>query len=176
MSRPADAGVEHMNGTPPRVPASTSASLCGRRLRRPTSSGFRSPPASPLRPPYARSPPLAPDIRWPNDLLLSGRKLGGILTELNAEVTRVRHAVIGIGINVHQPSFPPELAALATSLKIETGRDWSRQDLLVALLRHLHQEIERLTTPRNLEAATADIRKRLIARLVMDTRQARNRH
>jgi BirA family biotin operon repressor/biotin-[acetyl-CoA-carboxylase] ligase len=105
---------------------------------------------------------VAPDIRWPNDLLFSGRKLGGILTELNAEVTRVRHAVIGIGINVHQPSFPPELAAFATSLKIETGRDWSRQDLLVALLRHLHQEIDRLTTPRNLEPATADIRKRLI--------------
>ncbi len=81
---------------------------------------------------------LAPDIRWPNDLLLSGRKMGGILTELNAEVTRVRHAVIGIGINVHQPSFPPELASLATSLKIETGQDWSRQDLLVALLHHLH--------------------------------------
>ena len=66
---------------------------------------------------------LAPDIRWPNDLLLSGRKMGGILTELNAEVARVRHAVIGIGLNVHQPSFPTELAALATSLKLETGRN-----------------------------------------------------
>jgi BirA family transcriptional regulator, biotin operon repressor / biotin---[acetyl-CoA-carboxylase] ligase len=106
---------------------------------------------------------LAPDIRWPNDLLLSGRKMGGILTELNAEVTRVRHAVIGIGVNVHQPSFPAELAALATSLKIETGRDWSRQDLLVALLRHLNQEIEHLTTPHSLESATADIRNRLAA-------------
>ena len=106
---------------------------------------------------------LAPDIRWPNDLLLSGRKLGGILTELNAEVTRVRHAVIGIGINVHQPSFPPELSALATSLKIETSRDWSRQDLLVALLRHIHREIEHLTRPRNLDTATAEIRNRLIA-------------
>lgn len=106
---------------------------------------------------------LEADIRWPNDLLLSGRKLGGILTELNAEVTRVRHAVIGIGINVHQPSFPPELATLATSLKIETSRDWSRQDLLTALLHHLHHEMTRLTTPRNLEAATADIRSRLIA-------------
>lgn len=106
---------------------------------------------------------LVPDIRWPNDLLLSGRKLGGILTELNAEVTRVRHAVIGIGINVHQLSFPPGLATLATSLKIETGRDWPRQDLLVFLLRHLHAEIERLTAPHRLEAAAADIRKRLIA-------------
>jgi BirA family biotin operon repressor/biotin-[acetyl-CoA-carboxylase] ligase len=106
---------------------------------------------------------LASDIRWPNDLLLSGRKLGGILTELNAEVTRVRHAVIGIGLNVHQPSFPPELASLATSLKIETGRDWSRQDLLLALLRHLSKELERLTTAHNLDAVTADIRSRLAA-------------
>jgi BirA family biotin operon repressor/biotin-[acetyl-CoA-carboxylase] ligase len=106
---------------------------------------------------------LAPDIRWPNDLLLSGRKTGGILTELNAEVTRVRHAVIGIGLNVHQPSFPPELASLATSLKVETGRDWSRQDLLIALLRHLNEETERLTTPYNLDRVTADIRSRLAA-------------
>ena len=106
---------------------------------------------------------LAPDIRWPNDLLLSGRKMAGILTELNAEVTRVRHAVIGIGINVHQPSFPSELASLATSLKIETGQDWSRQELLVALLHRLHTEIERLTAPHGLEAATTDLRNRLIA-------------
>ena len=106
---------------------------------------------------------LAPDIRWPNDLLFSGRKFCGILTELNAEVTRVRHAVIGIGINVHQPSFPADLATLATSLRIETGRDWPRQDLLISLLRHLHAEIERLTAPRQLEAAAADICKRLIA-------------
>jgi BirA family transcriptional regulator, biotin operon repressor / biotin---[acetyl-CoA-carboxylase] ligase len=64
---------------------------------------------------------------------------------------------------VHQPSFPPELVSLATSLKIETGQDWSRQDLLVALLRHLHKEVERLTAPQHLEAATTDIRNRLIA-------------
>ena len=106
---------------------------------------------------------LAPDIRWPNDLLLSGRKMGGILTELNAEVARVRHAVIGIGLNVHQPSFPTELAALATSLKLETGKEWSRQELLVALLHHLHNEIERLSAPHNLEAATTELRRRLAA-------------
>lgn len=102
------------------------------------------------------------DLRWPNDLLLSGRKLGGILTELNAEVTRVRHAVIGIGLNVHQPAFPPELASLATSLTIETGQDWSRQDLLVAALRNVDREICRLTT-QDLDTVTADIRERLTA-------------
>jgi BirA family biotin operon repressor/biotin-[acetyl-CoA-carboxylase] ligase len=105
---------------------------------------------------------LAVDLRWPNDLLLSGRKLGGILTELNAEVTRVRHAVIGVGLNVHQPAFPPELASLATSLTIETGQEWSRQDLLVALLRNVDREISRLTTE-NLDTVTADIRERLAA-------------
>jgi BirA family biotin operon repressor/biotin-[acetyl-CoA-carboxylase] ligase len=104
---------------------------------------------------------LAPDIRWPNDLLLSGRKLGGILTELNAEVTRVRHAVIGIGINVHQTSFPPELASLATSLKIETDRDWPRQDLLVSLLHNLHREMEQLTGHHPIEQAAEDIRRRI---------------
>jgi BirA family biotin operon repressor/biotin-[acetyl-CoA-carboxylase] ligase len=105
---------------------------------------------------------LAVDLRWPNDLLLSGRKLGGILTELNAEVTRVRHAVIGVGLNVHQAAFPPELALLATSLTIETGQEWSRQDLLVALLRNVDREISRLTTE-NLDTVTADIRERLAA-------------
>jgi BirA family biotin operon repressor/biotin-[acetyl-CoA-carboxylase] ligase len=105
---------------------------------------------------------LAVDLRWPNDLLLSGRKLGGILTELNAEVTRVRHAVIGVGLNVHQPAFSPELASLATSLTIETGQEWSRQDLLVAVLRNVDREISRLTTE-NLDIVTADIRERLTA-------------
>jgi len=106
---------------------------------------------------------ISPDIRWPNDLLLSGRKFCGILTELNAEVTRVRHAVVGIGINVHQPSFPPEIAELATSLTIETGRHWPRQDLLAGLLRHLQAEVEQLTGPYGVELAAASIRERLSA-------------
>ncbi len=62
------------------------------------------------------------DIRWPNDLLFGKKKFCGILTELNAEVTRVRHAVVGIGINVHQESFPGELGLIASSLRSETGR------------------------------------------------------
>ena len=47
----------------------------------------------------------------------------------------MRHAVVGIGINVHQEQFPAELTPIATSLAIESGRHWSRQDLLIALLR-----------------------------------------
>lgn len=87
---------------------------------------------------------LAADIRWPNDLLLSGKKFCGILTELNAEVTRVRHAVVGIGINIHQERFPAELELLAASLRSETGRAWARQDVLIALLQSLHREAQAL--------------------------------
>jgi BirA family transcriptional regulator, biotin operon repressor / biotin---[acetyl-CoA-carboxylase] ligase len=126
---------------------------------------------------------LKPDLRWPNDLLLSrnasvetglrsvplsapeqgsgtaqspvgtqsvlpatrdpltsSRKFAGILTELNAEATIVRHIVIGIGINVNQDSFPPDIAEIATSLRIEAGRTFSRVDLAAALLRHLDRE------------------------------------
>jgi BirA family biotin operon repressor/biotin-[acetyl-CoA-carboxylase] ligase len=106
---------------------------------------------------------LVADIRWPNDLLFGPRKFGGILTELNAEVTRVRHAVIGIGINVHQESFPEELTPIATSLAIESGRHWSRQELVIALLKSLHHEAEALTAQGQMEKASVSILKRLEA-------------
>jgi BirA family transcriptional regulator, biotin operon repressor / biotin---[acetyl-CoA-carboxylase] ligase len=104
---------------------------------------------------------LEADLRWPNDLLFGKRKFCGILTELNAEVTRVRHMVIGIGINVHQERFPDDLGSLATSLRIETGREWSRQALLVALLQALHHEVNALTSPTGLNDAIKSLLTRL---------------
>ncbi|HET6200285.1 MAG TPA: biotin--[acetyl-CoA-carboxylase] ligase [Candidatus Acidoferrales bacterium] len=80
---------------------------------------------------------LPPDIRWPNDVLLKGKKVCGILTEMQAEPDRMHFAVIGIGINVNQPKMPSELAGIATSMRMETGRVHSRLDLLARLLRHL---------------------------------------
>lgn len=96
------------------------------------------------------------DLRWPNDLLLGKKKFCGILTELNAEVTRVRHVVIGIGINVHQPEFPEELRAIATSLAIETGRNWPRQELLIALLQSLDHEVRSCEVRAPADSADAD--------------------
>ena len=84
------------------------------------------------------------DLRWPNDLLLDGKKFCGILTEMNAEATRVRYAVVGVGINVNQPEFPPDLAELATSLRRHTGRTWSRVELTAALLKSLDREYAQL--------------------------------
>ncbi len=85
-------------------------------------------------------PKLNPDLKWPNDLLLDGKKLSGILTEMNAEATRVRHIVIGIGINVNQASFPSELRDQATSLRLSTGTEWSRVELTATLLKSLDRE------------------------------------
>ncbi|HJT01879.1 MAG TPA: biotin--[acetyl-CoA-carboxylase] ligase [Terriglobales bacterium] len=87
------------------------------------------------------------DLRWPNDLLLNGKKFVGILTELTAEATCVRHMVAGIGINVNQPSFPTELRDLATSLRLETGNSWSRVELAAALLKSLDREYRALVKP-----------------------------
>jgi BirA family biotin operon repressor/biotin-[acetyl-CoA-carboxylase] ligase len=90
---------------------------------------------------------LQPDIRWPNDLLLGPRKFAGILVETAAtpgpEPT-LRYAVLGIGINVHHPAFPPELRTLATSLYLETNRHTRREDLLAALLHSLDRELNHL--------------------------------
>lgn len=80
------------------------------------------------------------DLRWPNDLLIERKKICGILTEISADPEQLRFAVIGIGINVNQASFPPDIAHLATSLHIETGKSWSRTELLIALLESLQTE------------------------------------
>jgi BirA family biotin operon repressor/biotin-[acetyl-CoA-carboxylase] ligase len=80
------------------------------------------------------------DLKWPNDVLIDGRKICGILTEMNAEATRVRYIVVGIGINVNQTSFPKELENQATSLRIARGSEWSRVELTAALLKSLDRE------------------------------------
>jgi BirA family transcriptional regulator, biotin operon repressor / biotin---[acetyl-CoA-carboxylase] ligase len=87
---------------------------------------------------------VVPDLKWPNDLLIDGKKFCGILTEMNAEATRVRQIVVGIGINVNHSQFPDELQQTATSLFIETRRKWSRVDLCAALLKSLDREYQSL--------------------------------
>ncbi len=85
----------------------------------------------------------APGIKWPNDLLLDGRKLGGILTEMETESDRIRHLVVGLGLNVNNPAFPPELAEIATSLAQLAGVAFSRLHLLQAWLEEFEELYER---------------------------------
>ena len=89
---------------------------------------------------------VTPDLRWPNDLLLNGKKLGGILTEMHAEPDRIKFVIVGIGLNVNHARLPDELAGMATSLRIETGRTHSRLELLVKLLRNLDSYYNRFLT------------------------------
>ena len=83
-----------------------------------------------------------PDLKWPNDVLIEGKKVCGILTEMNAEATRVRYVVVGIGINVNQQGLPKEFSA--TSLRLVTGSEWSRVELTAALLKSLDREYRQL--------------------------------
>jgi BirA family biotin operon repressor/biotin-[acetyl-CoA-carboxylase] ligase len=93
---------------------------------------------------------VAPDIRWPNDLILDGKKCGGILVETAVAPAEqeapamLRYAVIGVGINLNHAAFPAELEWLATSLRIERGEPVSREALLAALLRALDEQIRLL--------------------------------
>ncbi len=84
----------------------------------------------------ATIPGLAPRIKWPNDVLLDGRKVAGILTEMDAEVERVHHVIAGIGVNLNatRSAFPPELRAKATSVRLATGRPVDRAELTGRLL------------------------------------------
>ena len=83
---------------------------------------------------------VTPDLKWPNDVLIGGKKVCGILAEMNAEATRVRYIVVGIGINVIHAGFPKDLEAHATSLRLSTGSEWSRVELAAALLKSLNRE------------------------------------
>ncbi|WP_199425919.1 biotin--[acetyl-CoA-carboxylase] ligase [Thermaerobacillus caldiproteolyticus] len=79
---------------------------------------------------------LVPDIKWPNDILINGKKCVGILTELQAEPDRIHSVIIGMGINVNQTveQFPEDIRAIATSLAIEKGEKIKRAELIQEIL------------------------------------------
>lgn len=84
---------------------------------------------------------LNPEIKWPNDILLHGKKVTGILTELQAEADQIHSIIIGIGINVNQKveDFPVELQGIASSLFIEKGEQISRAALIRSIFMHFEK-------------------------------------
>jgi len=109
------------------------------------------------------------DIRWPNDLILNGRKVGGILIDTASnpasptEAATLRHAIIGIGINVNHLAFPPELEPIATSLRRElrdpvedSTKCLRREPLAAAILLALSNELRAMATD-NLQPATCNL-------------------
>jgi len=114
--------------------------------------------------------PGAVEIKWPNDVLLGGRKTSGILMEMGAEASRVAFLVLGIGVNlnVDRSAFPEEFRALATSLASHAGRPVDR----VAFARRLYQRLEQ-TLDACAQAGFAAVRQDFEARFRMPGRRVR---
>lgn len=89
---------------------------------------------------------LAPQLKWPNDLLVNGRKVAGILTELTAELDHIKYVLLGMGVDVNLAAhdLPADVRKLASSLKIEAGRPFRRADVAAAILRELDVDYARL--------------------------------
>ena len=89
---------------------------------------------------------IMPEIKWPNDILIKGRKVAGVLTELSAELDQIKHLTLGVGVdvNLNASEFPADLRKTATSLKIEAGHPIHRAELAAAILRELDRDYERI--------------------------------
>lgn len=83
---------------------------------------------------------LSPLIKWPNDLVLNGKKICGILTEMSTELMEIQYVITGIGINVNQREFPSEIRDTATSLSLEAGRCFRRSSLIAAILKAFEKD------------------------------------
>lgn len=78
-------------------------------------------------------------IKWPNDLVLSGKKICGILTEMQLKDTEIDYVVVGVGINVNTSKFPEELKDTATSLYLESGIVSDREILVEAIVEYFDE-------------------------------------
>ena len=91
-------------------------------------------------------------IKWPNDIVVNGKKVCGILTEMSAQMDYVNHIVIGIGINVHNQNFPEEIKNVATSLLLECGERVNRAALIEAIWEAFEAYYEVFMQNQNLSA------------------------
>jgi len=120
---------------------------------------------------------LSPTIKWPNDILMNGKKIVGILTELQAEPDHVHSVIIGIGINVNQDlnHFPEHLQSIATSLKLEKGEPIVRahiiQKFLTSFEKLYHQYLIHGFKPIKLlwESYSISLNKQITARTLSGT-------
>jgi BirA family transcriptional regulator, biotin operon repressor / biotin---[acetyl-CoA-carboxylase] ligase len=95
------------------------------------------------------------DIRWPNDLLIGGKKVCGILTEMSADFDSLHYVVLGIGINVNHSEVPADLKGVATSVRLEGKKTFSRPNIFVALLKELERQYATLSEYGTAPIATA---------------------
>ena len=102
-------------------------------------------------------------IKWPNDIVINGKKICGILTEMSAQFDYINHIVIGIGINVHNEAFPEEISAVAGSILLESGgRRFRRAEIIEKTLEHFEEYYEIYLQTEDLSALTADYNALLV--------------
>jgi BirA family biotin operon repressor/biotin-[acetyl-CoA-carboxylase] ligase len=95
-------------------------------------------------------------IKWPNDIVIGGKKVCGILTELSTQIDYINHIVVGIGINVHNEQFPEELAGRATSLYLESGERYSRAALVESVCERFEYYYDIFMETQDLSALRAE--------------------
>lgn len=107
---------------------------------------------------------LKADIKWPNDLVVNGKKVCGILTEMNVETDYIQYVVIGTGINVNLETIPEELRDRATSLLLEGGKPVARAELLQEVLQQFEKDYEKYLVNLSMEGMLSDYNSRLVNR------------
>lgn len=103
-------------------------------------------------------------IKWPNDIVVNGKKVCGILTELSSEVDYVNYAVVGIGINANMDSFPEELSETATSLSLELGHKIKRSETIVEVLKQFETYYAQFLAEGNLNKLSEEYNRLLISK------------
>ena len=102
-------------------------------------------------------------IKWPNDIVINGKKICGILTEMSAQFDYINHIVIGIGINVHNEVFSDEIAHMASSLLLESqGKKFRRAEIIEKILEHFEEYYEIYLETEDLTALTGEYNKILV--------------
>lgn len=104
-------------------------------------------------------------IKWPNDIVVNGKKVCGILTEMNAQFDYINHIVVGIGINVHNESFPEEISQMASSLMIEAGgKRFHRAQIIAETMSYFEQYYDTFLRTQDLSALVREYDELLVNR------------
>lgn len=98
-------------------------------------------------------------IKWPNDIVINGKKTCGILTEMAGELGEVNYIIVGIGINVNTKRFNEELGGVATSLLIETEKEIGRRDLFIMVIEKFEKHYQNFVVENSLEGIISELRK-----------------
>ena len=102
-------------------------------------------------------------IKWPNDIVVNGKKVCGILTEMNAQFDYINHIVVGIGINVHNESFPEEISQMASSLMIEAGgKRFHRAQIIAETMSYFEQYYDTFLKTQDLSALVREYDELLV--------------